>query len=274
MRYTLAFATAALFSHASASPTHMEARQNGGSGTGSFGPGTYKTDSSLRDKTIYYPTKAGSEKLPVLIWGEGACSNAGRSNQALLQQIASYGFFAIAEGGPNGSGTSNSATMKASIDWVSQKAGTGDYANVDASKIMVAGFSCGGTEAMDNIWDARVDSVGVISSGLLSNQSAAANWRKPVLFVLGGSSDIAYQNGERDFKNMASGVPTWKGNINVGHGGTLTDANGGRFGKVILNWLLYQFKGQEAGLTYLKSGYSADGFQVQTKSFDLFKPIA
>lgn len=84
--------------------------------------------------------------------------------------------------------------MKQAIDWISSKAGTGDYANVDASKIFAAGFSCGGTEAMDNIWDSRVDSVGVISSGLLSNQSAAAAWRKPVLFVLGGSSDIAYQN--------------------------------------------------------------------------------
>lgn len=106
----------------------------------------------------------------------------------------SYGFLAIAEGGPSGGGTSNSQTMKQAIDWISSKAGTGDYANVDASKIFAAGFSCGGTEAMDNIWDSRVDSVGVISSGLLSNQSAAAAWRKPVLFVLGGSSDIAYQN--------------------------------------------------------------------------------
>jgi dienelactone hydrolase len=78
--------------------------------------------------------------------------------------------------------------------WVTKNAGTGAYANVDASKIMAAGFSCGGVEAIDNIWDSRVDTVGVISSGLLSNQTAAKDWRKPVLFVLGGSGDIAYAN--------------------------------------------------------------------------------
>jgi dienelactone hydrolase len=112
----------------------------------------------------------------------------------LLQNIASYGFLAIAEGAPTGGGSSDKNTMKAAIDWVSKTAGTGAYANVDATKIMAAGFSCGGVEAMDNIWDSRVDTVGVISSGLLQNQTAAKDWRKPVLFVLGGSGDIAYAN--------------------------------------------------------------------------------
>jgi hypothetical protein len=169
--------------------------QQQGSGAGPYAPGTYKTDNSLQGHTIYYPTKnAGSEKLPVLVWGNGACSTDGRSNAALLQNIASYGFLAIAEGGPNGGGTSNAQTMKAAIDWVTNNAGKGAYANVDASKIMAAGFSCGGVEAMDNIWDSRVDTVGVISSGLLSNTSAAKDWKKPVLFVLGGQGDIAFQN--------------------------------------------------------------------------------
>jgi dienelactone hydrolase len=120
--------------------------------------------------------------MPVLVWGNGACSTDGRSNSALLQNIASYG------------GSSSAQTMRAAIDWVTQNAGKGSYANVDASKIMAAGFSCGGVEAIDNIWDSRVDTIGVISSGLLSNQTAAKDWRKPVLFVLGGSGDIAYQN--------------------------------------------------------------------------------
>jgi hypothetical protein len=72
---------------------------------------------------------------------------------------------------------------------------------------------------------------------------------------------------------MAQGVPSWKGNIPVGHGGTLGDANGGRFGKVILNWLLYTFQGKDEGLQYLKSGYSADQWQVETKSLDALKPF-
>jgi len=262
-----------------------------GSGAGPFAPGTYKTDSSLQGKTIYYPTKTnGSEKMPVLVWGNGACSTKGLSNSALLQNIASYGFLAIAEGGLNGGGTSDAQTMKQSIDWVIQNAGKGDYANVDATKIMAAGFSCGGVEAIDNIWDSRVDTIGIISSGLLTNYTAANNWMKPVLFVLGGSSDIAYPNvsdssscllvvmltdtkGERDYQNIPAGVPTWKGNINVGHGGTLGDANGGRFGKAILNWMLWTLKGDTNAATYFTSGYQADGYQVESKSLNTLKPF-
>jgi len=276
MRNTLAVALTALTLDAvTASPVNIESRQGSGSGAGPYGPGTYKTDSGLSGHTIYYPSKtpANNEKLPVLVWGEGACSNDGTSNSALLQNIASYGFLAVAEGAPRGGGTSNSASMKAAIDWVTKVAGTGAYANVDATKIMAAGFSCGGTEAMDNVWDSRVDTIGVISSGLLSNQSAAAQWRKPVLFVLGGTSDIAYNNGERDFKNLAAGVPSWKGNINVGHGGTLNNANGGTFGKAILNWLLWTFKNDTTAASYFTSGYKADNWQVQTHDLDKLKPF-
>jgi dienelactone hydrolase len=165
------------------------------SGTGPYAPGSYKTDGSLSGHTIYYPTKStGDTTMPVLVWGNGACNTDGRSNSALLKQIASFGFLAIAEGSPNGGGLSNASTMKTAIDWITKAAGTGAYMNVDASRIMAAGFSCGGLEAIDNIWDSRVDTIGVISSGLLQNQTVAKDWRKPVLFVLGGSGDIAYAN--------------------------------------------------------------------------------
>ena len=128
------------------------------------------------------------------MWGNGGCSNQGTSNTALLQNIASHGFLAIAEGPPTGGGTSNKDTMAAAINWIAKAAGTGDYANVDATKIMAAGFSCGGVEAMDNIWNSNVKTVGVISSGLLTNYTAASQFKKPVLFVIGGSSDVAYNN--------------------------------------------------------------------------------
>ncbi|KAI4629663.1 uncharacterized protein J4E87_002849 [Alternaria ethzedia] len=274
MKYSFTLAVAALcVENSVATPLNLEARQQG-SGAGPYAPGTYKTESSLQGHTIYYPTKStGSEKLPVLVWGNGACSTDGRSNSALLQNIASYGFLAIAEGGPNGGGTSNAQTMRQAIDWVTQNAGKGNYANVDASKIMAAGFSCGGVEAIDNIWDSRVDTIGIVSSGLLTNYTAANNWRKPVLFVLGGSGDIAYGNGERDYKNMPAGVPTWKGNIPVGHGGTLGDANGGRFGKAILNWMLWTMKGNTQAASYFTSGYQADGYQVESKSLNSLKPF-
>jgi dienelactone hydrolase len=84
--------------------------------------------------------------------------------------------------------------MTASIDWAVKNAGQGAYANVDATKIMAAGFSCGGVEAMAQSWDSRVKSIGIFSSGLLTNYTAAQTFTKPILYCLGGSSDIAYAN--------------------------------------------------------------------------------
>ncbi|PVH97996.1 alpha/beta-hydrolase [Periconia macrospinosa] len=259
----------ALSAVAVASP--VEKRQGGG-GDGPYKPGTYKTDSSLQQHTIYLPTNPPADlKLPVLVWGNGGCGADGTSTAQFLQQVASYGYIAIASGGPGQQGSTTSAMMKQSIDWVTQNAGKGAYANVDATKIMASGFSCGGVEAMDQIWDPRVKTIGVVSSGLLTNQTAAKSFKKPIVYIMGGSGDIAYANGERDYNALPAGTPAWKGNINVGHGGTLFDQNGGRFGKAGLNWLQWVFRGDEKAKAYFTSGYSADGWQVQSKSLDNLK---
>ena len=84
--------------------------------------------------------------------------------------------------------------MAAAINWAAKTAGTGSWTTMDSTKIMAAGFSCGGVEAEDNLQNANVKTVGVISSGLQSNTNAAKNFKKPVLFVIGGSGDVAYQN--------------------------------------------------------------------------------
>jgi len=129
-----------------------------------------------------------------LVWGNGGCSGDGTSNQRLLENIASYGYLAIASGAPKGSGSTTAAMMTASIDWAVKNAGQGVYANVDPTKIMAAGFSCGGVEAYAQIWDPRVKTIGIFSSGLLTNYTAAKSYTKPILYVIGGSSDVAYQN--------------------------------------------------------------------------------
>jgi hypothetical protein len=138
--------------------------------------------------------EVGTTKLPVLVWGNGGCSGDGTSNRNLLENIASYGYLAIASGAPKGTKGTTAAMMKASIDWAVANAGKGAYANVDASKIMAAGFSCGGVEANAQIWDPRVATIGIFSSGLLTNTTAASTFKKPILYVIGGSSDVAYQN--------------------------------------------------------------------------------
>ncbi len=160
---------------------------------------------NTRLRAVYPPTPStcppdpapADAKFPVLVWGNGGCSGDGTSNVQLLQQIASYGYLAIASGAPRGSTQTTAALMKASIDWAVENAGKGAYAKVDATKIMAAGFSCGGVEAMAQAWDSRVKSIGIFSSGLLTNYTAAATFDKPILYCLGGSKDIAYANVSR-----------------------------------------------------------------------------
>jgi len=69
----------------------------------------------------------------------------------------------------------------------------------------------------------------------------------PVAYFIGGPSDIAYANAEDDFKRI-EGVPVFYANLNVGHGGTYKQPNGGWFGEIGVAWLSWQLKGdKEAG---------------------------
>ena len=64
------------------------------------------SDSGIKEGTIFRPTDlGGTEKYPIFVWGEGGCSLDGLSNSAAMGEIASHGYFVIADGTPNGSGT-------------------------------------------------------------------------------------------------------------------------------------------------------------------------
>lgn len=69
----------------------------------------------------------------------------------------------------------------------------------------------------------------------------------PVLYLLGGESDIAYQNGMDDYERI-NHVPVFVANMDVGHGGTYSQPHGGEFAKVATAWYKWQLKGDtEAG---------------------------
>ncbi|KAM7201113.1 alpha/beta-hydrolase [Rhypophila sp. PSN 637] len=274
MKYSIVFA--ALVSLGTASP--IEPRQQA-FGSGPYGAVASSSDSGFADHTIYIPNKApltAGEKFPVLVWGNGGCGSDGNSNNKFLGHVASNGYLVIASGRPGGSGGSTTAAMmKASIDYAVKVAGTsGKYANVDATKIAAAGFSCGGVEAMAMAWDSRVKTLGIFSSGLLTNYTAASTFTKPIWYFQGGSGDVAYANGERDFKALPKDTISWKGNLPLGHGGDLFNTNGGKFGKAGLLWLDFLFKGSEDGKKYFVDGGSkSDGWAVETKNLDKAKPL-
>jgi hypothetical protein len=130
--------------------------------------------------------------MPVLVWGNGACSDDGTSAQNMLAQVASHGFVAIASGPPGGAGGSTTSEwMSEAIEWV---VGGANGLNVDSSRIMAAGYSCGGTEAYEMEGNAAVKALGIFNSGLLGGYELAGQLTKPTLYALGGPDDIAYEN--------------------------------------------------------------------------------
>jgi len=64
----------------------------------------------------------------------------------------------------------------------------------------------------------------------------------PVIYILGGKTDIAYENGMDDFHRI-SHVPACAINYPVGHGGTYRQPHGGEFTVPALAWLDWQLKG-------------------------------
>ncbi len=66
----------------------------------------------------------------------------------------------------------------------------------------------------------------------------------PVIYINGGEKDIAYANGMDDFARIDK-VPVAIANIDVGHGGTYNQPNGGEFGKVAVAWLKWTLKKDE-----------------------------
>ncbi|HET9160484.1 MAG TPA: hypothetical protein VFN88_07715, partial [Caulobacteraceae bacterium] len=58
-----------------------------------------ESDPSLPTHTLYRPTDlkpfTGSKRLPIIAWGNGACSNAGQLFSTFLTQIASHGYFIV-----------------------------------------------------------------------------------------------------------------------------------------------------------------------------------
>jgi acetyl esterase/lipase len=66
----------------------------------------------------------------------------------------------------------------------------------------------------------------------------------PVIYIVGGEKDIAYPQAIDDFDKIDK-VPVAMANLDVGHGGTYSQPNGGEFGRVSVAWLKWTLKKDE-----------------------------
>jgi poly(3-hydroxybutyrate) depolymerase len=223
---------------------------------------------TLSTHTAYHPTNLAtfgpSNRLPIVSWGNGACVRNGSAFSGFLTQIASHGYLAISIGpknppsGPAPAPTIDDHLLLDAIDWAVRQNGDRSsrfYNTLDTTRIAVMGQSCGGLQALAVSHDPRITTTVVWNSGALppgssspalkqsaGNKDSLNRLHGPVAYFIGGPTDVAYPNAEDDFARISK-VPVFKGNLNVGHGGTYRQPGGGWFGEVAVAWLDYRLKG-------------------------------
>ena len=178
-----------------------------------------KEEASLPAHTVFVPQDLSAfnatNPLPVLVWGNGACTDSPWEHFKFLNEIASHGFIVLATGyipmveEPYKGPMSTTQQQIESIDWaMAQNADSKSpyYQKIDTKNICVAGMSCGGLQTLFNCADPRITLLMICNSGLFNQQNAGQavggmpmppkeklkEIHTPVMYMLGGETDIAY----------------------------------------------------------------------------------
>lgn len=299
IRLFLASAAAALIAISCSSPVAETYTKNRTVEDGGTGPYTaiMVEEPSLEAHTILRPADLSAfgkkNLLPVLVWGNGACTNSPWEHINFLSEIASYGYVVVAtgywpeEGERYRGAMSTSAQQIESIDWVyavNEDKTSPYYHKLDLNNIAMAGMSCGGLQTLDNGTEPRVKTIMICNSGLFGEDKSRAvpnmpqpsksrldEIKVPIMYLLGGPTDIAYENGMDDFSRV-NHLPIVAVNYPVGHGGTYLQEHGGEFSVVAKAWLDWQLKGSEEGAAFFKGDdcllKSREGWTIDKKNID------
>ena len=260
-------------------------------GTGRF-PAMKEEIAALPRHVVYRPQNLaamGAQKLGVVAWGNGGCSNDAASTRFHLLELASHGYLVLASGrilsgpgappqAPRAGGPGGAAApagppapgqlpaprtlvsdLTDAVDWAlaeNQRSGSPYFGRIDPAQIAYSGWSCGGVQALQVAKDPRVKTLVIHNSGMLNNgpttmtgtsvgKEVLQTLRTPVIYILGGPSDIAYANGMDDFARVTH-VPIAVADLPVGHGGTFQEPDGGAAASVAVSWLNWQLRGDAA----------------------------
>jgi dienelactone hydrolase len=274
-------------------------------GSGPY-PAVMEVDPSLPRHVVYRPENLAAlehKKLPIYIWGNGACTDDGASVKGHLLEIASHGYLVIAPGyvgaelarvqaarGPRAEGApltvpTSVKDLRDGLDWAiaeNSRARSKYRGLLDTHAVAASGFSCGGVQAIDLASsDPRVTALIVQNSGLFPDgtaklpgmdtpKSALGKLRMPVLYIMGGPTDIAWTNGRDDFARIKN-VPEVMVALPTGHGGTYFDPHGGAAAAIALDWLEWQLRGDKtAARSFLGANCrlcTVPGWTIERKGF-------
>ncbi len=258
------------------------------------GSGPYKAiavrEKTLSDFVVYHPVNmnwaVGREKnkLPVLVFANGGCMDTSIGYENMLTDIASYGYVVVAIGelqmfAQHEKDQHTPSTMVAkALDWICQQAAdpaSPYYNKVDAEKIAAAGHSCGGAQVLANAADQRLKTYLILNAGMGKMKMADAskkslkNLHAPILYLVGGTTDVAWKNAQMDYKAIKKVPVVLADNTKSGHGGTYEEPNGGANSRMVRAWLDWQLKGKKEHDTLFLQGNLTgyDGWTIEKKNF-------
>ena len=224
--------------------------------------------------------EAKKEKLPVLIFCNGGCMDTSIGYENMLADIASHGYVVVAIGElqmfaqhENDQHTPSSMVKKA-LDWICNPSSP-YYQYINTEKIAAAGHSCGGAQVLANAADPRLKTCIILNAGMgkmtMADASAKSlkNLHGPILYLVGGTTDVAWQNAQMDYKAIKHVPVVLADNTQSGHGGTYDQANGGANARMVRAWLDWLLRDKQENEKLFIGGDLADyqGFTIQHKNY-------
>ena len=169
----------------------------GGSGPG---PAVAEYLAAMPQHTFYHPVTLPRAPMPILLWGNGGCSDNSLSAAQFLREVSSHGYFVVVAGRPQqeraltapvrmtgpaavdanrnaqianrGPDATSPEQILAGLDWaVKQNADPTSpyYRHLDPARVAVMGHSCGGLQAIRVSADPRIRATVLFNSGVFNN---------------------------------------------------------------------------------------------------------
>lgn len=236
------------------------------------GSGMFKaeaiSEASLPGFVVYKPQDLQAAvkhqgPLPLLVFANGGCNDTSLPHEKMLNDLASYGYVVIALGqmqeriDDRQLNKSPNEDMIHAIDWAEEQQANPEsayYKSIDMEYVALGGQSCGGAQVLANCADPRVKSCIMLNSGMGNMEMSGAsketlkNLHCPILYIVGGEGDVAYQNAILDYDRINHVPVAFANSLRVGHGGTFHEPYGGSYSKMVRLWLSWQFKDQRNNL--------------------------
>ena len=138
------------------------------------------------------------------------------------------------------------------LDWLTDQNANAQseyYHLIDLDKVAAMGQSCGGAQVLAVAHDPRIKTCLIFNSGMGemamsgASKESLANLHQPMLYLNGGSADVACENANGDWKRIKD-VPVVKISTIDGHHGTYYEKHAGAYAVAARQWLNWQLKGK------------------------------